>query len=84
MSHKSHRLDLYFNNGFQSVEMNAYSKTECRRHDPYLPLSILMGRTCGSHCRSMLIFNGLIRDDYRDRCYNISRGYASKSVYFRM
>jgi hypothetical protein len=59
MSDKSHRLDSFSNNGFKSVEMNAYSKTECHRHDPYLPLSIQMGRTYVSHDYFMLVFNGL-------------------------
>jgi len=36
MSHKSCRLDSFCNNGFQSVEMNAYNKTEFRRYDTYL------------------------------------------------
>ena len=36
MSYKSHRLDSFCNNGFQSVEKNVSSKTECCKHDPYL------------------------------------------------
>ena len=59
MSYKSLRLDSFCNNGFQSVVMNAYSKTECRTHDPYLSLNFQMGRTYGSHDYFMLIFNGL-------------------------
>ena len=59
MSYKSHRLDSFCNDGFQSVEMNAYNKTECRRHYPYSSLSFQMGRTYGSHDYFMLLFNGL-------------------------
>ena len=59
MSYKSHRLDSFCKNGFQSVEMNAYRETECRWHDPYLFLSFQMGRTYGFHDYFMLIFNGL-------------------------
>ena len=61
MSYKSRRLDSFCNNGFQSIEKNAYSKTECDKHDPYLSLSFQMGRTYGSHDYFMLhlTVNGL-------------------------
>ena len=43
----------------QSVEMNAYSKTECRWHDSYLSVSFQMDRTYGSHDYFIFLFNGL-------------------------
>jgi hypothetical protein len=61
MSYKSRRLDSFCNNGFQSVEMNAYRKPECCKYDPYLSPSFQIGRTYGSHDYFLLMFNGLIR-----------------------
>jgi len=60
MSYKSRRLDSFCNDGFQSVEMNAYRKPECGKHDPYLSPSFQTGRTYGSHDYFLLIFIGLI------------------------